>query len=278
MSTLNKHEILQQIFSKHNCIISIPDQASLDKIYNLVISKNYVEPTNPMEHEYFGLYYQYIEINYDKMKELYLKAIEHNNLNAANNLGVYYHDIKDYDQMKNYYSMGIEQGHSHCMKNFGVYYYNTIKDYEQTKKYWLMSAELGNGRAMFYLGIYYETIEKNETLMVEYYLKAFEVGSEWSALLRLAGYHIKKGEFKLALDLYMKDVIRFEKEIGLIIKRPGVLSYFLSQYVSLQKENTNLKQTNADLKLENTHLKFMPGSIGEKQAKDHFNELLKHNE
>lgn len=277
MTELDKHKILEDTFSKYNCVIKIQVGPSLDKIYDFIIHKKYVEPTNSEEYEYYGLYYQYIEKDYDKMKEMYLTAIKHTNFNAANNFGVYYYQIeKDFEQTKKYLLMGIEQGNLYCMSNLGVYYYEN-GDYDQMKKYYLMAIEHVHVKAMYYLGLYYEITTQNFDLMEQYYMMAIETSNYPDALIRLANHYHNTCKFTLALDLYMRDVVRNEREIGLLLSKEGVRAHFLLKYDTLIKENCVLKKTNHELKLENTHLKFMPGSIGEKEAKDHFNELLKQN-
>ena len=56
-------------------------------------------------------------------------AIELNNYNSMNNLGIYYDEIKDYKNMIKYYSMAIELNNDNTMNNLGIYY-DEIKDFE----------------------------------------------------------------------------------------------------------------------------------------------------
>jgi TPR repeat protein len=120
-----------------------------------------------------GLYYQYIEKDYNKMMKYYLKGFKLNDSNAILNLGDYYNSIKNYKKMKKYYLKAIELGNSYAMISLG-YYYNEIINYNEMKKYYEMAIELGNSNAMNNLGYYYYEIE-NYDEMKKYYLKAIEL-------------------------------------------------------------------------------------------------------
>lgn len=51
------------------------------------------------------------------MKKYYLMAIELGNVDAINNLAIYYEDAKDYAEMEKYYLKGIKLDNATSMKN-----------------------------------------------------------------------------------------------------------------------------------------------------------------
>lgn len=88
-----------------------------------------------------GYYYQYIEKNYEKMKEYYLKAEKSDNVTLLFNFGYYYQYTEiNYNKMLKYYLRAIEKGNNDPIIYLG-YYYLKIKDYEEMKKYFEKSVE-----------------------------------------------------------------------------------------------------------------------------------------
>ena len=55
--------------------------------------------------------------------------------------------------------MAIELDNSNAMNYLGLYYRHIKKDYELMKKYYLMAIELSNSDAMNNLGMYYGDVE-----------------------------------------------------------------------------------------------------------------------
>ena len=110
-------------------------------IYNGKIDK-YKKSEDGLILNVMGLYYQYIEMDYELMKKYYLMSIELGNTTAMNNLGNYYKNIDtDYELMMKYYLMAIELRHSVSMNTLGNYYHFIEEDYELMKKYYLMAIE-----------------------------------------------------------------------------------------------------------------------------------------
>jgi TPR repeat protein len=198
-----KNDILE--FIKH-------DELNININYNLGLYYQFIEKDyNKMKKYYLlvvdngnamnnlGYYYKFVEKNYNEMRKYYLKAIKHNNSNAMNNLGEYYYIIKNYNEMKKYYLMAIEHGNnSNTMNNLGYYYRFVEKNYDEMKKYYLMAIEYGNNQAMNNLGAYYYNIEKNYNEMMIYYVKALEYNNI-EALYNLGYYYqnIKKDNNKM---------------------------------------------------------------------------------
>ena len=88
-----------------------------EDIINIFNGNILKETNNDFLLNIIGLYYEYIEKNYDEMKKYYLKSVELNNVEAMYNLVRYYDENEEYDKMKKYYLMAFENG-----DNDGMYY------------------------------------------------------------------------------------------------------------------------------------------------------------
>ena len=193
--------------------IKIENETSLTKIYNLFknIFKNKIseEPTTGIEYYYYGIYYDYFDIEddyedkYYLMKKYYLMAIELNNSNAMFNLGwCYENNEENYELMKKYYLMAIELNDSAAMFNLGWYYENNEENYELMKKYYLMAIELNHSYAMYILGQYYKNNENNYDLMKKYYLMAIELNDSYSINNLGLYYRITEKNDQTFVELY----------------------------------------------------------------------------
>jgi len=189
--------------------------------YNLFIKDVIFEPNNTNDLYFLGMYYQYINKNYELMKKYYLQAIDKGNSVSMTGLGLHYMSIevnndiankyflmaidkgnlnamvclgykysveKKYDLMKKYYLMAIDKGNTNAMNNLGYYYQFVEKNYDLTKKYYLQAIDKGNTTAMNNLGSYYEQVEKNYDLMKKYYLQAIDKGIT-TAMNNLGSYY-----------------------------------------------------------------------------------------
>ena len=165
--------------------VSIEDSKNIDFIkkqyYN---SKNAILNKQILYEKYdniffcFGMYFQFVEKDYDKMLRCYEISIKSNNSNAINNIGIYHNKItKNYDEMKKYYLMAIDLNNNNAMHNLGCYYEKIEKNYHKMKKYYLMAINQNNCNSMNNLALYYINIENNYNLMLKYHLKAIEMNN-----------------------------------------------------------------------------------------------------
>ncbi len=91
-----------------------------------------------------GLYYQYKQIDYNKMKKCYLKLINMNYILPIYHLIKYYKYIeKNYDEMKKYLLMLTEINCCYSMYELGIHYLTIDKDFDSAKKYISMSIKNG---------------------------------------------------------------------------------------------------------------------------------------
>ena len=87
---------------------------------------------------------EYVEKNEKEIIDLYSsnKLTDSNNINGNNefNLGVYYHFIeKNYELAKIYYVIAIDNNNSYAMNNLGYYYQYIEKNSEFANKYYSMA-------------------------------------------------------------------------------------------------------------------------------------------
>ena len=230
-----KHKKLADILEKYRITYDpIKSDITLEKVYSLYINKEFIEPNTCDEYVYYGIYYQFIEKDYVKMKLWCKKAIDLKSTAALCNLGIYYRYIKkNYIKMKKYYKMAIKLNFSMPMNNLGAYYHDVEKNNIKMKKYYKMAIKLNNIKA----------------------------------ISNLAKYYKDKQKWQKALEIYLLDAKTFEKEIRELFQQKDVLLPFLQKYTTLIKDVS-------ELKLENEHLKYKPGRVGAISAKQHFESLL----
>jgi len=111
---------------------------------------------------------KFVKTEIQEIKELYEteKLVIQDALDKTEfNIGVYYNFIEiNYDEAKKYYMMAIEKGNNYAMNNLGCYYHFIEKNYELAKKYYMMAIEKDDEYAMTYLGNYYEKQKNYEWL------------------------------------------------------------------------------------------------------------------
>jgi len=183
---------LNELYTKYNWSFSTLNQYMIyeKEILDIFNNKN-VDLYKDNVNLYFWIakYYQYIEINYDKIKEYYLIAIDLNHVGAMFNLALYYQNIEnDYDKMKKYYLMAINLNHTGAMNNLALYYKNIENNYDKMKEYYLMAINLNHTGAMNNLGYYYHITEINYDKMKKYYLMAIEQNNS-DAMNNLGHYY-----------------------------------------------------------------------------------------
>ena len=173
MSIYLTRDIKQDVKLEYSKEESVYEDIIIDIHDSLVLDINKYDITNGYILFFIGEYYEFKNINCNEMIKYYLMAIDKDNINAMNNLAMYYESIHDYDNTVKYYLMAIDKGCSSAMNNLGHYYfYDAYHDDDEMLKYFLMAIEYGNKTAMKNLGHYYSLISdfdnaKKYTLMGE---------------------------------------------------------------------------------------------------------------
>jgi tetratricopeptide (TPR) repeat protein len=159
--------------------MSSPQYLSLETIENIkkiIFNKNNITEYIKNNNFYnLGIYYQFINIDYNLMKKYYDLAIENkqNISDIYNNFGFYYIDIeKKYDLGIEYYLKSINLNNVHAMNNVGLYYYNVEKNYFEAKKYFLMAIDKNLPEAYNNMGLYYYEIDNNIEIAILYFIEA----------------------------------------------------------------------------------------------------------
>lgn len=173
---------------------------------------NNVNFNNSILVDIVGLYYEFVEKDYIKAEEYYLKSIDMNNDEAMNNLGALYYKTNQIDKMTIYYKRGAELKNIKCMINLGLYF-ESVKDYTNMLIWFGTAANFGSSFAMYKLGVYYQTIE-DTTNMLKWLSLSVENGNP-DAMYNLALYHenfkphIMCDYLKMASDLNHVKSIRY---------------------------------------------------------------------
>jgi hypothetical protein len=103
--------------------ITINNEKSIAKIYDLLINDIIFRPINSIENHYLAWYYSIIKGDYILMKKHYLIAIQNGNSNSMHYLGNYYNFIeKNYKLMEKYHLMATEYGNVKSIENLLNYY------------------------------------------------------------------------------------------------------------------------------------------------------------
>jgi len=131
----------------------------------------------------FGLYYYMDNLDHYQTKDYFLQAIEKNNIDAMNNMAIYYHYIKDitteqpilediplaYENAVKYYKMAIDNGDFLANARLAEFYNYNDSDYELMLKYYLIAIENNDKTSMYNLAEYYK-YKNNYDDMLKYYI------------------------------------------------------------------------------------------------------------
>jgi tetratricopeptide (TPR) repeat protein len=196
-------DIIDYLAKIDRVYVKIDNEIDLKIIHEILIQKcdiySYInQDLNPLSY-YFAIRYQVIE-NFDLMKQYYLIAIQHGNVNAMVNLGNYYQLYNNYNMTIKYYSMAIELGNAEAMTNLADYYKNR-GDSIKMMKYYIMAICQGYSKAMVGLANYYCMQGNENDEMLKYYLMAIDKGNT-TAMYNLGVYYKKKREYDSMIKYY----------------------------------------------------------------------------
>jgi tetratricopeptide (TPR) repeat protein len=193
---------LECIFKyKCGCYGSFIDNFSR-KIYDLFVRKIIFDPTDGDDLLYYlGVYYKYIERNYDLAKKYLLMAIDKGReatgeatgeatseatgciaSNAMFEMGSYYYYGNGYGcesnvcLMNKYLGLAVDKNNSDAMNLFGEYYYS-IQKYRIAIMCYAKAIEFNNNKnAAYNLGIHYKRAGNNHDLMKKMFIIASRGG------------------------------------------------------------------------------------------------------
>ena len=116
MSIYLTRDIKQDIKLEYSKEESVYEDIIIDIHDSLVLDINKYDITNGYILFFIGEYYDFKNINCNEMIKYYLMSIDKDNINAMNNLAMYYDSIQDYDNTVKYYLMAIECGNKTAIK------------------------------------------------------------------------------------------------------------------------------------------------------------------
>jgi TPR repeat protein len=126
------------------------------------------------------------KLSYLRAHSLFLKAVQHGDGDAMNDLGVLYEHgrgvKRDYRKARSYYERSAKRGNRNGMFNLGSLLdrgLGTIPDYKAAKRWYEQSAALGHPSAMFNLGYMYSHgngVKEDHKKGFQWYRKAAEAG------------------------------------------------------------------------------------------------------
>ena len=137
-----------------------------------------------------GLYYQYVMRCEHESLKYFNMAIKLKNTNAMINLAKYYTkiDVEEFEEeIEDLYLMAIELNDIDAMYDFGRYYYNN-HHYFRAEKYLLMAGELNHIKSLHLLAHHNSYVLANYHKANKYLLKAVELKST-HAMIRLARFY-----------------------------------------------------------------------------------------
>ena len=154
------------------------------------------------------------------------------------------HVEQDYEKAFHYFKLSADQGNQCAQDNLGnMYYYgrHVEQDYEKAFYYFKLSADQGNKCAQNDLGAMYH--------------RGYYVEQDY----KTAFYY-----FKLSADQgndIAKDNIKY------VIKAWDNIDEYIAELIN---DVNILKEKNRTLEEENTELRYQPGNIGYREAKEHW--------
>ena len=79
------------------------------------------------------------------MKKYYFRVIQIGNKNAMYNLGLYYQYVEEnYDEMEKYYLMSIKLEYKPALYSLGLYYFNIKNDINKMADYYEMAGKMND--------------------------------------------------------------------------------------------------------------------------------------
>lgn len=181
-------EIFMDIFQNHNLSneSNCPTRSNILGVYYCYIEKDYemakvhwfmaCDQSNSDAMKNLGNYYLYIEHNDKQGLNFYSMACEKANVEAMYNLGCYFlHRTNNIYKAIEYFTMGAENGCVDSMFNLAQCYY-IRGNYGKAQLYYEMAHEKNHLRAPGCLGQLYYEVKKDLVLALKYYLIAFENG------------------------------------------------------------------------------------------------------
>lgn len=175
---------------------------------------------NPEAYDALGYYYQFIEIDEEKMVKYYKKAIKDGWVKSMITLGYYYERKREYTLSKKYYKMASKIGSVDAMFRLGCHYQFVKYNYDKMMKYYVLAINQKSKKAMEFLEEHCHNTSDPEHLMdaleifyeynqVRQWLWVFDKVGEISDSDRLLNHllNIKKPEFIRELPLILRKMM-----------------------------------------------------------------------
>ena len=174
--------------------VTIEDEESITKIYNLFVNDIKFEPITGIECNYVGVYYNICDCrNYSE--KYFLMGVKHGNYAAMYNLiGLYSRIDKtdlDLDSADKYFLMATNTKCDLLMYNLAKLY-DEKRKHEKAEKYYLMAIQHGNIDAMIQLADMYVLLKKstNYVDIEKYYLIAMNTLKNTTIIKKLAHFYM----------------------------------------------------------------------------------------
>jgi len=148
--------------------------------------------------------------------------------NILNIIGLYfqYHE-KNYERMKLYYEMAIDQyKNSFAMLNYGIYYYYIEINYDIAKLFFLDAIDCNNSFGYIYMAKYYIDTENNILTAKQKLLIACDKFNNSYAMLFLAKIYIENEKNHLLMKKYLDSAI--------VLNNDKAMMFYADYYESIE--------------------------------------------
>lgn len=175
-------EKLTNLLTRYHFNIDCISIEYLHDAMNILFNKGY--PSKFLEDiDMFGNYSHqmgvcfYILGKNNLAEQYYLKAVNKMNYYAMYDLACFYHLNKQYDKMKELYIDAINfSNNTAAMNNLGFYYHKVKKNFTKALYYYNLAAKAKNPCAFNNLAYYYHYVEKKYNKSLAYYISAYRMG------------------------------------------------------------------------------------------------------
>lgn len=221
-------DLLKKELAKLNIIyVSIEDEHSIIKIYDLYANKKKFKPIDDVECYYVGMYHYIHTSDNCLVKKYFLIAIDQGHVLAMYNLAMFYVKNKEYANAEKYFLMAIDHGDVASMIQLADMYLYKY-DYVDAEKYYLMAIAHDSVEAMNKLGKLYMNDIVNTSLGIKYHTMAAEKGMIESTSI-LAKYYE-----------YKHDYVNAEKYYLLLIKENCIIFRVKAYFLNTKKDPIGL--------------------------------------
>ncbi|WP_422079253.1 tetratricopeptide repeat protein [Sulfurimonas sp.] len=190
-------------------LININLNASDIRLERYANTKTWLQDADSNADSAYNLGYTYDVKIKDKKQAIYWYKKAYSidkKVEALNNLGAVYNDLKNYKEAIKWYKLGINVEDGYSAMGLALLYEENLKDYPTAIKYYKKAYSLGHIGAAYNLAMLYHTTLKEYPNAIIWYKKAHSLGHKSSAYNLAILYKKKLKDIPNAVKWYKKAI------------------------------------------------------------------------